>query len=326
MPRRVRKHPRGVAGTRMRGADVGEPRQTRGQSLSGELERELGLVASALASSGVLSDQSFARMVDLHARFGRFADRGFGVERLNLVTRSQAGDFVRARGRDRRAPSTATMHLRRSAIRLLFRTARELGLVSGNPTLDLRLEPRSGVAGRPLTDDEVAICRTAALQSLTSTRLSAAWALSEATARTAELPHLLIADLDLDHARVWLHGSPRTDPRWGTVDEWGVRQLARHVRNLGDDPDPRIQLTYSGSGSAESRQAASCLAIGETLRRAGLGDEPDVRPLSVAAWAGARVFAETGRIEMAASALGVRSLDRAARLIGFDWHDADGPA
>jgi hypothetical protein len=44
-----------------------------------------------------------------------------------------------------------------------------------------------------------------------------------------------------------------------------------------------------------------------------------VRPVSVAAWAGARVLADTGRIEAAARALGCRSLDTAARLLRFDW-------
>ena len=82
--------------------------------------------------------------------------------------------------------------------------------------------------------------------------------------------------------------------------------------------------SIAGSGSTQSRQASSCEAIGETLRRAGLGDERDVRPSSVAAWAGARVFAESGRIEVAAVALGIRSLDRAARLIGHDWRQPAG--
>ncbi len=40
--------------------------------------------------------------------------------------------------------------------------ARDLGLVTGDPTQDLALEPRSGVAGRPLTDDEVGVADTAA--------------------------------------------------------------------------------------------------------------------------------------------------------------------
>ena len=61
----------------------------------------------------------------------------------------------------------------------------------------------------------------------------------------------------------------------------------------------------------------------ETLRRAGLAGEPDVRPVSVAAWAGAQILEETGQIEAVARALGMRSLDRAARLIGWDWTHRD---
>lgn len=172
---------------------------------------------------------------------------------------------------------------------------------------------------RPLTDDEIALCRTATLQSLTGTRLSAAWALAEATARTAELPHITVDDLGLAAQRVWVHGSPRTEARWGSLSDWGAQQLKRRFEVLARADNPSTLLAYGGAGSATSRQASSCQAISETLRRAGLATEPDVRPLSVAAWAGAQVFAETGRIEAVARALGVRSLDGAARLIDFDW-------
>jgi len=55
--------------------------------------------------------------------------------------------------------------------------------------------------------------------------------------------------------------------------------------------------------------------------RSGLAGEPDVRPASVAAWAGRKVFDTTGSIEEAARVLGVRSLDRAARLIALDWSE-----
>ena len=40
---------------------------------------------------------------------------------------------------------------------------------------------------------------------------------------------------------------------------------------------------------------------------------------SVAAWAGARSFREGAPINAVARMLGVRSLDRAARTIGWDW-------
>ena len=63
------------------------------------------------------------------------------------------------------------------------------------------------------------------------------------------------------------------------------------------------------------------MAITETLERAGLAREPDVRPLSIVAWAGRRIFTETGRIDEVAKRTGVRSLDGAARLIGWEWMD-----
>jgi len=53
---------------------------------------------------------------------------------------------------------------------------------------------------------------------------------------------------------------------------------------------------------------------------AGLSGEPDVRPLSVAAWAVVKIFEQTSRIEDVAGRLGMRSLDRAALLIGWDWN------
>jgi len=258
-------------------------------------------------------------MVELLERFGRFIAAGQCVSDLDRVTPQHVKAFVSAPGGDGTAPGVATQHLRRSSVRLLFRIARELGLAAGDPTLDLRLPPRSLSNSRPLTDEEVALCRSSALYSLSSTRLAAAWALTEATARTAELPHMRVADLDLDRRRVRIHGSPRTEARWGRLSDWGRVQLERRVRELGRAAELSTLLVYGGDGSAESRQASSCQAIAETLRRAGLGSEPDVRPVSVASWAGALVLANTGRIDLAARALGCRSLDTAARLIGLDW-------
>jgi len=79
------------------------------------------------------------------------------------------------------------MQLRRSALRLLFRTARELDLLDGDPTVDLVLPSRTNESARPLTDEEVEQCRRVCLHDLASTRLSVAWALGEATARTSEM-------------------------------------------------------------------------------------------------------------------------------------------
>ena len=215
-------------------------------------------------------------------------------------------------------PSTATQHLRRSAVRLLFRTARQLGLVESDPTLDLVLPPGRSLKARPLDDVEMAICHSYAQHTLTETRVPAAWALAEATARTSELPHLRVVDVDLEMGRVWVWGSPRCVPRWGRLSSWGLTQLQRRIESLGTG-DPERRLVFSGRRGPASAQSSSCTAIARVLTLAGLSVEPDVRPMSVTGWAGRQVLNATGRIEAVAAALGVRSLDRAAGLIGWDW-------
>ncbi len=224
-------------------------------------------------------------------------------------------------GRKAAAPSVATSHLRRSAVRLLFRVLRQASVVDHDPTLDVVLPARSSLAARPLTDDEIALGRSFSSKTLGETRQPAAWALAEATARTSELPAIRIRDVDLDD-RPSLDCREHEDrSRWGQLTDWGVETLARRIAFL--DAPPEAPLIYDGAGSGESRQASACAAISETLRRAGLAGEPDVRPVSVAAWAGARILEQTGQIEAVARALGMRSLDRAARLIGWDWTTRD---
>ena len=106
---------------------------------------------------------------------------------------------------------------------------------------------------------------------------------------------------------------------WGWRGGGGLAPThQRRILAIGDGaPDRR--LVYAGRGDPVSAQASSCTAIARVLTLAGLGAEPDVRPLSVVAWAGQRVLENTGRIEEVALSLGVRSLDRAAGLIGWDW-------
>lgn len=282
----------------------------------GPLGAQIDAILTDLTSQGSLSAQSLPRVDVLARRFERFARVGLGATQLADLDAGDVRRFVEADSPSGLV-SPATMHLRRSAIRLIFRTGRRLGLVTGDPTLDLTLPQKTPLSTRPLDDEEVALCRSAAQHTLTSTRLAAAWALSEATARTAELPRLTRADVDLEHHRVWIHGGGRTSARWGLLSDWGALQLARHLQRIG--PAPEQLLIYRGQGSDESKQATACIVVAEVLARAGLGDEPDLRPLSVVAWRGRRILDETGRIETVARHLGMASLDRTARLIGFDW-------
>jgi integrase/recombinase XerC len=248
-----------------------------------------------------------------------FAGTGFKVDTPAALTPEVAAAFVQAPLADGGAPSVSLLHLRRSALRLFFRSLRHAGVSVGDPTLDLVLPPRSQLAARPLSDDEVTLCRGHALWSLVDARRAAAWALAEATCRSVEVAHIRVGDVDLDGRRVWIHGGRTTAPRWGQLTEWGVTHLKRRVQMLPDEPDTPV--VYGGSGDATTGQVSACVAIADVLTRAGLAAEPDVRPASVAAWAGQKILEETGRIDEVARRLGMASLDRTARFIAFDWSD-----
>src|SRR5207253_2886780 len=97
----------------------------------------------------------------------------------------------------------------------------------------------------------------------------------------SEIPHIRVSDLDFSNRRVWIHGSSKAEARWAYLSEWGATQLARRVGSLKNVLDDDWVIAYEGRGSEQSRQASSCVAIAETLMRAGLEGEPDVRPGSV---------------------------------------------
>lgn len=260
------------------------------------------------------------RVVRLLVDFALFVRVVAGTEvELVEVGAGTVERFVEAAHPDGRVPSLAEMHHRRSSIRLLFRLARELGVDAGDPTLDLVLPPRCQRGVRALTDEEVALCRSHAFWSLTDARRAAAWALGEATCRSAEIATATVGDVDLDGGRVWIHGGRVTADRWGDLSEWGAIQLARRVEQL--DGDPTRPLVYAGRAGADSGQVSTCLAIVDVFTRAGLAGERDLRPGSIAAWAGRRILEETGRIDVTAKRLGMASLDRAARFIGWDWDE-----
>lgn len=276
----------------------------------------IGDVRLRLAAFGTPTNQSARRFDEIAGRFSTFLLNGFDVEQIETVTAEQVELFVRAKVAGE-MPALATQHLRRSTLRLLFRIARMEFGCEGDPTMDLVLLPRSSLSARALTEEEVAIGRSYSLHTLTATRQPAAWALGEATATTGELPHITVDDLDLDNVngpRVWLHGSRKRVARWGFLDDWGAAQLERRASKVKSG-----HLIYMAGGGEESAQRSCCKAINDTLVRAGLAGEPDVRPSSLVAWAGVVALEETGTIDGVARRLGIRSLDAAARFIDFKW-------
>ncbi len=288
------------------------------RAVANELRTVIDACCEVIVERRVSSNQ-VGRVVRVLDGFATFVTVAAGVRTLSDVSPSLAVSFVHAPDGEGRVPSVPELHHRRTALRLLFRVARERGIEVGDPTLDLVLPPRVQRGARPLSDVEVVLCRSHAFWSLSDSRRAAAWALGEATCRSREITAATVDDVDLVGGRVWIHGGRVTAPRWGELTEWGAVQLRRRVDQL--DGDPRARLVYSGRAGSDSGQVSTCLAIVDVLTRAGLAGEPDVRPGSIAAWAGRRILDEIGRIDVVASRLGMASLDRAARFIGWDWHE-----
>jgi integrase len=280
------------------------------------------LLACGVLEGSWCSSSQARRVGRIIERFAAFAAAAFGVDSVDLVTAEIAAAFVHSALPDGGDPSVSLLHLRRSALRLLFRSLRESGVMAGDPTLDLVLPPRSPLVTRPLADDEVLLCRGHALWSLSDLRRASAWALAEATCRSVEIAQIRISDLDLEGRRVWIHEGRTTAPRWGHLTEWGAGQLKRRIETM-PAADPATRVVYGGSGDEATGQVSSSVAIADVLTRAGLAAEPDVRPASIAAWAGCQVLAETGRIDEVARRLGMASLDRTARFVAFDWQVDD---
>jgi hypothetical protein len=261
-------------------------------------------------------DSTVARMSEVAQRFAR---RVAARESILEVSAEDCESFIHAATRCGANPSLATLHFRRTTLRAVFRSLRHLGVDVADPTLDLALPPKSVRTTRPLTDEEVNLVRICALgRGRGATRAAVALALAEATATTREIPLITAGDVDLDAGTVQLPGGARVKPRTAQLTRWGLGVLDRH---LGDcDPDQHL-VPVRGDVERLAAQAGTCNLIGALLDSAGLRAEPDVRPGSIRAWAGAAIHRRNGRIEHVASALGLRSLDAAADLIGFDWKD-----
>src|SRR5439155_7312494 len=130
----------------------------------------------------------------------------------------------------------------RTALRILFREAKVLGVVSVDLTTSILLPPRSYRDLRPLTDGEIERCRSFAERMKGETRYATAWALAEATARVAELGAIRAKDLDLRRGRFWIGGSANTDARWSELTDWGAHQLRRVLMSRSHPPPDRCLL------------------------------------------------------------------------------------
>lgn len=303
---------RGVAGTYERGTNMVRIRPPQSTT---PIAAEFAAIQADLLSSVALSESSKLKYSEALLRLQLYLERGHLLSSITEAEDLHIRDFVESKiGKSKISPSAATMHFRRSAARLAWRHAREVGITIVDPTRYLELPARTTRFTRPLTATEITRCRAASVHTLNESRLPAAWALAEATATSSELAALSVRDLDLEASRVWIAGSSRTVPRWGQLDAWGLVVVKRRMEALGYDPDSR--LVYSGQAEGASAGSSASQALRWTLIRAGLGSDPSVRPSSIRVSVGRHLADEGVPVEDIARRLGIRSLDRTAQLIG----------
>lgn len=268
------------------------------------------------------TDQTVTRMGEIIVRFARRL-RAAGIDTIEQIDTTACAGFIDAPSRTGDQPANATRHFRRVTLRALFRTGRAIGVTHTDPTLDLALPPRSSLPARPLTDDEVMLCRTSAFPvRAADLKRPAAWALAEATAATSEIPTIRRRDLrpagDVPEV-VDLPGTRRLRPRTVELTDWAVTILTRRLDELPESPDTLLAYVGQAPEGSVSRHAAACGLVAAVLNTCGLGREPDIRPASLRHWRARHAFDNGASIETIATLLGHRRLDEAASAIGHDW-------
>ncbi|MBB2924091.1 site-specific integrase [Cellulomonas cellasea] len=290
------------------------------------IDEARALVTTHWADTSQLRPTSIEKFDLLMRRFGRFA-AAHEISLLADVGVEIVDSFVRARGRDRRGAvsdaAASTMQVRRAVLRAFYRTARDLHLTWDDPARDIALPARPGSATRPLREDETELLWMHAWSEGRLRRHAATVALMLSGVHSGEVGHIGLGDVDVEARTVYAHGSvkflPRVldvEPRY--MDALAARGDALLARLPGVAPECVVLATKS-EGSDGQKQARVCTTIKEALRRAGLADDPQVRPTSLTAVPARAVFDASGRIDLAAGLLGLSSLDTAARAIAWDW-------
>lgn len=277
---------------------------------------------------GALRPQTADSYITNTERLLRFA-LALGLDRLDDVTDTVAQAFIDAPGHDRHGrlvtcPADSTRRVRRSSVDAFFAEARRLGLTTRAPLLDLPPIPRS--QPRPtgiLTDTDIDQLRFYAERGMPQTRHAAVLGLLLSGLHTGEIGLAGVTDLDLEHERVWAVGAARITARYCPLgDPWNrevLRLRAEYVQQQSGSDRPQT-LTTNGTAPAHRLQSSICTTFGEVVRASGIAPKGrSATPRDVSSWLAAKIHAETGQIAEVALRLGLASLDRAAKLAGYNW-------
>jgi site-specific recombinase XerC len=288
-------------------------------SLRRDAVHQARVVWWALAHDANLEPSTVERVGAVITRFAA-RHRALGRARLADIDRQDAVGFLWARTRRGHDPAIATVHLRRTALRLLARTLVQLGEPLADPTAGVGVPAKTRSQLRPTDDDELSLVRIAAAGKIRGRTLAMATvALAEATATTGEIATIRWHAWD-GESGLLLPGAGRIRARTATLTGWGSAALEGLAGQQLGDPDDLIAYHGGAEPGSQPSQAAVVSRLSRLLHLAGL-DSPDLRPASIRLWQPARALAAGVRIETVARQLGHNSLDVTAEVLTWQWQD-----
>lgn len=221
-----------------------------------------------------------------------------------------------------RRPTAATVKNRRSVVRRFYRACRTLHLTANDfAPPRAHVVPVEVEGSRSLRDDEIDRCRAHAVSRLFDDRGPAVLALCEASGTFGEIAEVTVDDVDLAAGTVSFRASARRSARTNPLTGWGQSAIRERVAQVGGSRTTPLVVGVGTRGASASSSLSQ--AVARILRRANIAGD-GVTPDSIRMWSAVRIWEETGRIEAVARWTGSRSLDAAARTIGFDWRGDDG--
>jgi len=235
------------------------------------------------------------------------------------ITEEHAAEFIMGpvlNGPVAKRPSESTQKNRRFAIRAIFRTARTLGYRIQDPTLDISVDPLGTPQRTICTSADIEALRDGAPVGMVTSGLPAILAFAEAGAANSEIRHLRGTNVDLECLTVSLPGTGTLNARTNSLTDWGGQALEARITELVS----LDLLVVSTMRKSRLSNGAVSNAFRQITVNAGLGKR-GLTLDSVRAWRARELFRQSNHIEDVALFLGLRTLDGAARFIGYDWQD-----
>lgn len=281
------------------------------------------------ARNGTVAESTIRTNCHVLVTLGRYA-KARRIRKVSDLSAAVIGEWMRAPSASTDlAVSVTTQQNRRAVCGRFFTTCICLGITDVTPLVAVPKKSRPLRHIRPFTPDEIDRLKEFAHRGNRAGKSPAALALMLIGASPGEVGSITAADIHFENLLVRAHGGgERYTDRWLPIDdEWALLQLANRVSWLKTSrPDWENEYVAYAPNSKkkttfESRCAATSMTIIGILRRARLNIQGETRAASITEYLATDLFIRTGRVEVVAARLGIKSLDETAKLVRYNWRD-----